>query len=167
MYFFFHFQTFLFIFFLSNYLTYLVLNEINQHAHRSEEKPAQFKLPDICQPVSIKNGKFLNCSSFIWYVQSIRLKDQPEKGISTIDIELEPVKYHSSFTNKHLHDALMFSLSPLSIFNDCYIFFFFFCDLFSCLPCSLSYSFSHTFPFKRVFQALASFLYLLHKSVHL
>jgi hypothetical protein len=30
---------------------YLVLNEINQHAHRLDEKPAQFKLADICQPV--------------------------------------------------------------------------------------------------------------------
>ncbi|CAF5002620.1 unnamed protein product, partial [Rotaria socialis] len=29
------------------------LNEINQHAHRLDEKPAPFKLADICQPVSI------------------------------------------------------------------------------------------------------------------
>jgi hypothetical protein len=35
------------------YFIYLVLNEINQHAHRSDEKPAHFKLADICQPVSI------------------------------------------------------------------------------------------------------------------
>ncbi|CAF3598621.1 unnamed protein product [Adineta steineri] len=48
-----------------------ILNEINQHAHRSDEKPAHFKLADICQP-------------------SMRLKDQPEKGISIVDIELEP-----------------------------------------------------------------------------
>ncbi len=30
---------------------HLVLNEINQHAHRLDEKPAHFKLADICQPV--------------------------------------------------------------------------------------------------------------------
>jgi len=27
-----------------------ILNEINQHAHRLDEKPAHFKLADICQP---------------------------------------------------------------------------------------------------------------------
>jgi len=27
-----------------------ILNDINQHAHRLDEKPAQFKLSDICQP---------------------------------------------------------------------------------------------------------------------
>ncbi|CAF0992293.1 unnamed protein product [Rotaria sordida] len=27
-----------------------ILNEINQHAHRLDEKPAHFKLSDICQP---------------------------------------------------------------------------------------------------------------------
>jgi len=27
------------------------LNEINQHAHRLDEKPGQFKLADICHPV--------------------------------------------------------------------------------------------------------------------
>ena len=31
----------------------LVLNEINQYAHRFDEKPAHFKLADVCQPVSI------------------------------------------------------------------------------------------------------------------
>jgi len=34
--------------------TYLVLNEINQYAHRLDEKPAHFKLADICQPVCIE-----------------------------------------------------------------------------------------------------------------
>ncbi len=33
---------------------HLVLNEINQHAHRLDEKPAHFKLADICQPVCIE-----------------------------------------------------------------------------------------------------------------
>ncbi|CAF3173361.1 unnamed protein product [Rotaria socialis] len=48
-----------------------ILNEINQHAHRLEEKPVAFKLADVCQP-------------------SIRLEDQSEKGISIIDIDLKP-----------------------------------------------------------------------------
>jgi hypothetical protein len=33
----------------------LVLNEINQHAHPADNKPAHFKLADICQPVGIEN----------------------------------------------------------------------------------------------------------------
>lgn len=35
----------------------IVLNELNQYAHRLDEKPAQFKLADVCQPVrQIPNG---------------------------------------------------------------------------------------------------------------
>lgn len=36
------------------YLCNLVLNEINQYAHRLDEKPAYFKLADVCQPVCIE-----------------------------------------------------------------------------------------------------------------
>jgi hypothetical protein len=35
---------------------YLVLNEINQHANRLDDKPTQFKLADICHPVCIKEN---------------------------------------------------------------------------------------------------------------
>ena len=46
----------------SSVLLCVVLNEINQHAHRFDEKPAHFKLPDICLPVSEREeekGHFL------------------------------------------------------------------------------------------------------------
>ena len=42
------------VFHSSPALLCLVLNEINQHAHRFDEKPAHFKLPDICLPVSVR-----------------------------------------------------------------------------------------------------------------
>jgi hypothetical protein len=32
---------------------YLVLNEINQYAHRFDEKPPSFKLAEICQQVCV------------------------------------------------------------------------------------------------------------------
>lgn len=44
----------------------LVLNEVNQYAHRFDEKPAHFKLADICQPVCIiKSAKRLE-RFYVW-----------------------------------------------------------------------------------------------------
>lgn len=66
--------------------------------------------------------------------QSIRLRDQSEKGISIIDIELEPVKYHSSMNN---HAIPLYS--PLFNWN-------IFRSLLSFSPCRPS-----RFPFRRLF----------------
>lgn len=42
----------------------LVLNEINQHAHPLEQKPALFKLADICHPVSFQKKKAFRINQF-------------------------------------------------------------------------------------------------------
>jgi hypothetical protein len=52
-------------------ICFLVLNEINQHAHRLDEKPAYFKIADICQPVCRKCFRFNYYKFFVFSLTAI------------------------------------------------------------------------------------------------
>ena len=58
---------------------FLVLNEINQHAHPNNDKPSAFKLSDICQPVSIIKVESLSfCFQYICiHIDSVCANKRP------------------------------------------------------------------------------------------